>query len=208
MITCPWCGTSYQTFQPNCSNCGGVMPRESNPYGIPPAQAGSPAPLIPPPPAPRTISNNYAWKLVFQQADGIVGAVFLIIGTIFGCVSIILVLAIITVPIGLIFLLVGGLMFLLGIGLFVQRYQKALKVVNVLQVGEAVPGEVIACVQNFSVRINHRYPWIISYRFQVHGQSYTGTVTTLDQPGLVSGQPVYVLYLPDSPANNSIYPHP
>jgi len=25
MITCPWCGTNYQTFQSDCPKCGGPM---------------------------------------------------------------------------------------------------------------------------------------------------------------------------------------
>ena len=45
MITCPWCGTNYQSFQSNCSNCGGSLPLPiEKPSEIPEAQIAAPPP--------------------------------------------------------------------------------------------------------------------------------------------------------------------
>jgi hypothetical protein len=84
------------------------------------------------------------------------------------------------------------------------------KVVTVLRVGQAVLGQIIETQANYSVVINGRNPWVIRYQFQVEGQEYTGSVTTLNQPReqLQAGKSVYVLYLSESPKWNSIYPHP
>ncbi len=90
------------------------------------------------------------------------------------------------------------------------RYQEALKVVNVLRMGEATRGQVIDVNENYNVRVNGRNPWVIRYQFQANGQNYEGKVTTLNQPGpeLQPGKPVCILYLPTSPNFNSLYPHP
>jgi hypothetical protein len=51
---------------------------------------------------------------------------------------------------------------------------------------------------------------VIRYQFQVNGQNYEGKVRTLNPAGghLQSGHMVWVLYLPDTPQRNSMYPHP
>ena len=64
--------------------------------------------------------------------------------------------------------------------------------------------------QDYTVRINHRHPWVVRYQFQVNGQSQEGQVATLNQlgPQLQAGKPTWVLYLPSEPEWNAIYPHP
>ena len=121
-----------------------------------------------------------------------------------------LTLGIITAFVGIPFLLLG--LAFLGIGGWVLnwRYKETQKVVNVLRVGEATRGQIVELQENYSVRINGRYPWVIRYQFQVNGQNYEGKVTTLNTPGqqLQTGKTVYILYLPTAPQWNSIYPHP
>ena len=56
MITCPFCGTNYQQFQSNCSNCGGPLPlpqvsRPAAPGAVQPRPAQV-KPATPQPPAP------------------------------------------------------------------------------------------------------------------------------------------------------------
>ena len=82
--------------------------------------------------------------------------------------------------------------------------------VDVLREGTAARGEIVDMQQNFSVRINGRYPWMIRYRFQANGQEVIGRLSVLDQPGtrIQAGKPVCILYLPDAPGWNTIYPHP
>lgn len=203
MITCPWCGTNYAAFQPNCKNCGGPLPMPS-PATAPPDE------LPPPPHPPRPIADSYAWKLLFADGWFIAGMVFGILGVVFGCVGIVLTVTLVAAMVGIPFALMA-VPFLGAAGAALAwRYQIASKTVRVLQAGEAARGEILATEINYSVRVNGRSPWTISYRFQVFGRDYSGAVTTLNTPGsqLQPGRAVYVLYLPDTPENNTIYPHP
>jgi hypothetical protein len=96
------------------------------------------------------------------------------------------------------------------VGLLIWRYQEARKIVNVLRVGEAAPGVVVALHEDVSVSVNDQHPWEIRYKFQVGGQAIEGHITTLNQPGprLQVGNAVCVLFLPADAKRNSIYPHP
>ena len=64
MITCPWCGTNYLTFQPNCNNCGGPLPLVDEKPNAP----GSSENVQPPPRAPRPVSDRYVWRLMTSGA--------------------------------------------------------------------------------------------------------------------------------------------
>ena len=85
-----------------------------------------------------------------------------------------------------------------------------LQVVNVLRDGQATQGQIVEAQENYSVTVNGRHPWVIRYEFQANGQSHIGQVTTFNQleQRLQAGRTAYVLYLPDAPKWNSIYPHP
>lgn len=203
MIVCPWCGTNYTSFQSNCSNCGAPLQAADEKSAFsedPPA----------PPPAPRAISDRYAWRLLSSDGWAITAFVFGILGLVFSLVGASLTIAVITAFIGLPFLLLG-LAFLVAAGsLFVWRYQNAKKMVTVLREGQVSRGKIIDIQPNYAVRVNGRNPWTIRYQFQANGQGQEGTVSTLNQPGpqFQAGKDVYVLYLPSAPKWNSIYPHP
>jgi len=204
MVTCPWCGTSYASFQSNCQKCGGpIPPPVTMPLNAPPR-------VFPPPSAPRPFADNYAWKLVFSDGWAIASLIFLLIGGIFTLTGSGLTLGIITAFVGMPFLLLGLGFLAAGGIIFRQRFQKARTILNVLREGEAVPGQITSVGMNRSVRVNGQHPWIIRYSFQVAGNSYEGQVTTLSRPhpSLKAGRDAYVLYLPDRPENNALYPHP
>ncbi len=207
MITCPWCGTSYLSFQPNCQNCGGPLPPPDNP--ILSANANEEQPPLPPA-APRPISQKYAFRLLASDGGAIASLVFLLLGFIFLVVGAGLTLGVITAFVGVPFVLLGLLFLGVGGAVLLWRYQTANKIVSVLKQGEATRGEIIDLRENYSVTVNGRHPWVIQYRFEAGGQSHDGKVTTLNQPGpqLQSGKAVCVLYLPAAPQWNSIYPHP
>jgi hypothetical protein len=63
---------------------------------------------------------------------------------------------------------------------------------------------------NYNVRVNGQTPWKVTYGFELDGQHYEGTVSTLNPPGLhlQPGMPATVLYLQDTPSQNTLYPHP
>jgi hypothetical protein len=206
MITCPWCGTSYQSFQPNCTNCGGPLPGIDQQA----AQADAGEEPAMPPPAPRPISQRYIFRLMSSDGWSIAGFIFALLGFIFGVVGAGLTLGIVTAFVGIPFLLLGILFLGFGGAALVWRYQAARQVLTVLREGEATRGEILDLQENYSVTVNGRHPWVIQYGFQANGEKYAGKVTTLNQPGqgMQPGKAVCILYLPSSPKWSSIYPHP
>jgi hypothetical protein len=203
MITCPWCGTSYVSFQTNCSKCGGPIP-------LPPKETKPQFEPERPPMAPRPFSDSFIWKLIFSDGWAIAASIFLLLGGIFAITGIPLTLAIVTAFVGLPFAGLGLLFLAAGGVIFMNRYQKAVTTVKVLREGQAVLGQILSVDMNYSVQVNGRNPWIIKYAYQVAGRNYQGEVTTLNRPGSFAqaGNAAYVLYLPDAPENNSLYPHP
>jgi hypothetical protein len=207
MITCPWCGTNYLAFQSNCSNCGGplqVVEKNITSSPIPSENVAEP------PPAPRSISNRYVWRLLFSDGWAIAALVSGLLGVIFSLVGAGLTLGIITAFVGIPFLLLGIAFLGIAAGGLIWRYKQAQMIVNVLRLGEATHGQIVEVSENYSVQVNGRHPWVIRYQFQVDSQSHEGSVTTLNPVGesLQTGKTVCILYLPTAPQWNSIYPHP
>jgi hypothetical protein len=210
MITCPWCGTNYETFLSNCRNCGGPISIPSMDGAAGPQGVLPPGRLQLPPPPPRPIANRYVWRLLASDGWAIAAFVLLLLGLIFSLVGMGLTAGIVTAFVGIPFTGLGSL--LLGAGLIMGgwRYADAQQVVEVLRVGEAVEGQITQVEENLHVRVDMRHPWLIRYQFRRDGQVYAGQVSTLNPPGaaLQPGQPAYVLYLPKSPQRNVLYPHP
>jgi hypothetical protein len=206
MITCPWCGTSYLTFQSNCNNCGGPLQAVDETTGA--ALQAEDIPL--PPSAPRPISNRYIWRLLSADGWAITAFIFGLLGLIFSVVGAGLTIGIITAFVGIPFLLLGIAFLGIGSGVCLWRYQIAQKVVDVLRTGEAARGKIVDVRENYSVSVNGQHPWIIRYQFQALGQALEGKIATMNQPGLSMqpGKAVCVLYLTTAPQWNSIYPHP
>jgi hypothetical protein len=163
MIICPYCGTNYQAFQPNCKNCGAPLPGPAG-QAAPKAAASYDAGPLEPPPAPRPVSDSYALRLMASDVWGIVAT----------------------------------------------RYQTAMQTVRVLREGQATMGTITSVEQERNVRVNRQFPWTIDYQFNAGGQQHTGRVTTFNPPGehLQPGRAAYVLYSPQAPERNALYPHP
>ena len=214
MITCPWCGTHYKEFQFNCENCGGSLPLppDDSPEPVELAVAADVAPEIPlaPPLPPRQIPKKVISRMLLTDAGSITGGIFLLMGAIFFVVGIALVIPIITLPVGLPFAGLGFIFLVVGGTLFYWRYENARQTVELLRDGQAALGEITHVAQNYHVRVNNRYPWVIQYQFKVHGQTYQGKLSTLSQPDLSQqpGKKVYVLYQLDDPKKSTLYPSP
>jgi membrane protein implicated in regulation of membrane protease activity len=206
MIKCPFCGTTHLTFQSNCSNCGAPLPAADEKNSSSEANEILPTPPL----APRPIPNRYAWRLLSRDGGAIAAFVFVILGFVFSLVGAGLTIGVITAFLGIPFLMLGIIFLIAATGLLLWRYQSTQKVVTVLREGQAARGKIVSVGQNYSVRINGRYPWVIQYQFQAVGQEQAGQVTILNQPGEQhqAGRAIWVLYLPDAPKWNSIYPHP
>src|SRR5207248_214761 len=151
MITCPWCGTNYATFQSNCQNCGGPLPLATEPAPSEP-QADLPEKHYPqPPPAPRPISQNYVWRLLGSDGGAVAAFVFGLLGTIFTFVRFILTIAIVTAFVGIPFALLGLLFLAVGVGVGLRRYRAMQNVVEVLRIGEAAAGQIDNVEENLYV---------------------------------------------------------
>jgi len=203
MITCPWCGTGYTSFQSNCDNCGAALP-------LPAPSAGyAEEPPLPPPP-PRNLPRNVLWRILAADGWAITGGILALIGAIFSLVGGVLTLTIVVALIGLPFAGIGILLLATGGLLLAWRYAEAQRVAAVLREGEATTGEIVSVDQNYFVRVGGQNPWRVRYRFEVLGRIYEGTFTTLraPDPDQRPGRPVVVLYRPDDPQRNAIYPSP
>ncbi len=163
-----------------------------------------------PPPAPRAISPNYVWRLLSTDGAAIVAFVFLLVGAIFTFVGFILTIPIITAFVGLPFAALGLIGLVVGGRVGQSRYQAMQRIVEVLKTGQAAAGEIVNVEENLSVAVNQQHPWTITYQFNVRGQDYQGNVSTLNVPGasLQPGKKAWVLYLPEAPDHNTLYPHP
>jgi hypothetical protein len=163
-----------------------------------------------PPPAPRAFADSYVWRLVFSDGWALAGSIFSVLGTVFFCIGLPLMITIVGAPVGVIFSLLGGIFMLIGGVAISRRYQTAQTTLNVLRHGEVAYGQITDLTQDFTVSVNQQHPWIIRYQFEVTGQLAAGEVITMNPPGpqLQAGQPAVVLYAPNAPQNNTLYPHP
>jgi hypothetical protein len=147
---------------------------------------------------------------MFSDGLSVLALVFSILGAIFTLVGFVMTVAIITAFVGLPFLVLGLGFLISGLAVGQSRYKRARQTVEVLKTGDAVEGQIVGVEENLNVRINQQHPWKIRYQFQALGRAYDGEVSTLNVPGpaLQPGQRAWVLYLPNTPEHNSLYPHP
>lgn len=208
MITCPRCHTQYQEFQFECDKCGAALP-------LPPADGSAPEALTPaadvpiaPSIPPRQVPKMALGRLLKNQPGAIIGGIFLLIE--------LFIFTVVTIAIAPIFRLSDSLFFIffnlgfivIGAVLFIRGFQKAQQTVKILRDGQAALGEISDVSLNYRVRINRRHPWVIQYKFKVLGSDYQGKLSTLSQPDSdhEPGKAVYVLYQPDNPQKNTLYP--
>ncbi|MCW5878368.1 MAG: hypothetical protein KIS80_05825 [Anaerolineales bacterium] len=203
-ITCPWCGTNHAEFQSNCKNCGAPLPTPQQQA----AERKRSGLQIPPSP-PRKMSGGFIWRWLVTDGWSIVAFVFLMLAISFIPAGLGLIVGVVTALIGIPLFLVGVVMLAAAAGVFYWRFTLAQRLLKVLREGLTTRGEITEVRQNYSVQINGRSPWIISYTFRLDGTEYTGTVTTMNTPQhLNPGDATAILYLAEDPQYNGIYPHP
>jgi hypothetical protein len=205
MITCPWCGTNYTSFQPNCDNCGGSLP-------LPPETAPTPSSraLSAPPPAPRNVPRRAVWRILFGDGWTTSALVSTVLGFVFTAGGLFLTVSEAAAPDGVRFAGLGLVFLCGGLALLVWRCRVCARTIEVLREGEATLGEIVSVVQSDQARVDGRYPWTVEYDYEVGDDLYSGKVTTLSQPDLSQqpGSPVYVLFTREDPAQSTIYPSP
>jgi|WetSurMetagenome_2_1015567.scaffolds.fasta_scaffold321772_1 hypothetical protein len=212
-IHCPWCGSTHKEYTPTCSRCGGWMPA---PQEAPEADAGhrEKTPPLAPPPAPRQFAPDYFRRFLLTDQWVLVSGLFLFFAVVFTPLGLLMSLSKLIRSTGLIFLLIGGSGLVLGALLAAYRYNEDKIYLRLLTSGDAVVGKVTEISENFLVskgtRSHSVHPFNIRYTFQVNGQEYRGRVEAFRpfRKALREGSATYVLYLPNSPWRNTLYPIP
>jgi hypothetical protein len=196
-ITCPWCGQRNPADALECRKCGGPLP-------VPGIDPG-PEPPLP----PRTLPKGYKSRMYWKNSPmNTIGLIFAIIGVSIGClfpviglVSGLLLFACIGGGMGLLFGGIGGAMLYSGV-------KTARGKLRPYEFGIAAPGEITDIYHDTTVEVNGRNPWAVQYIFEANGEAYEGkTVTWKYAPKLQKvGNYVWVLYMPDDPEQNVLYP--
>ncbi len=162
-----------------------------------------------PPPAPRALPKGYARNLMFSGNPlGLVGGIFFAVGLLLGVIF-----PTIGIATGLwLMLLIGGFLALifttLGGTMLYVVYQAGMNKVRPYKDGVAVLGEVGNVYKNPLVNVNGRNPYTVEYLFRADGRPFEGQMDTWSSAviDLEKGQPLHVLYLPEDPLQNVIYP--
>lgn len=157
--------------------------------------------LPPPPPAsPRELPAGYEFHSKWS------GNIAVIIGLIFTVLSALFTYAaLLHKSWGAV---VPGLMLLAGFSVFRYGRNKAVRIIRAARHGTAIAGEVASLNIDTTMSVNHKHPWKLAYHFTVDGHVWEGTVVTFDTTVAKKhhGQPLWVVYMPDDPAQNSLYP--
>ena len=155
----------------------------------------------PPPPVPRPLPRGFAFRQKWSRNIlAIVGGIFLCIGG-FIFLAFLLLGLLIGTPLPLLFMLGGFVMLRIG-------RRGAASTLNAFVRGTVVEGKVASVSQDHSQSINGQHPWQLTYHFPVSGQLHEGTVVSWDSTitARAPGQPLWVLYLPNDPEQNTTYP--
>ncbi len=197
-VSCPWCKQFSPAAPPgaDCGNCGGPLP--------PPPSVGR---ALAPPPTPRHLPERYTRaRLLSKNVGALVGTVFAAFGGLFGALGV--GLCFVLLPLGLGFMGFGVLFGGIGLALRSASRKDALRQIAALTYGVTAEGQVVSVGRDTSESINGRNPFLIEYVFSVNGQALGGATKGWDivnatrQPG----QPLWVVYLPNDPSVNSIWP--
>jgi len=189
MITCGWCNTHYTSWQSQCASCGGPMPP------LPGMELGPP-----PPAAPRTLPKGFALRTrLTGNIATWVGLIFFTFG------SLMTVAIFFAKPWASLF----PLFFVLGgFGMLRLGLTQANNTLRAFRFGTAVAGSVHQVSFDTSQSVNGKHPYKLTYHFQVGGNLHEGAIVSFDSTlsQRRSGQPLWILFHPDDPAQNTPYP--
>ena len=154
----------------------------------------------PPPPAPRTFPKGIAFRTRWSgNVATLMGGAFFLLGSFFFLAFLREKSFAALFP--LLFVVGGFFMFRLG-------WQNATRTLRAFRHGTAVAGKVHECRLDTTQSLNKRHPYKLTWHFTVGGHQYEGTLTSFDSTlgSRGGGQPLWVLYDPRDPGQNTIYP--
>lgn len=155
----------------------------------------------PPPPVPRALPKGFEFRQKWSRNIlALVGGVFFVVGS-FIFLTFLVTGLVIGTPLPLLFMIGGFVMLRIG-----RRH--AASTLNAFVRGSVVEGKVAAVSRDQSQTINGEHPWKLSYHFPVGAQLHEGTLVSWDSTvgARMAGQALWVLYLPEDPAQNTTYP--
>jgi len=96
----------------------------------------------------------------------------------------------------------------LGAIFLVHARKRAEGVLKAFRDGRAVVGRIVDVHRDTSVKVNGRSPWAIVYAFSAGGREIEGKAQSWDvgAQGREAGRPVHVLYVPEDPTQNTLWP--
>ena len=155
----------------------------------------------PPPPIPRPLPRGFEFRQKWSRNIlALIGGIFFLIGG-FIFLGFLLLGLLIGTPLPLLFMIGGFVMLRIG-------RSHARRTLNAFTRGTVVEGKIFSVAQDTSQTMNGAHPWKLTYHFPVNGQLHEGTIVSWDSTitARAAGQPLWVLYLPDDPAQNTAYP--
>jgi len=197
-VICPWCGQRNPANALECRQCGGPLPA-----------AKGQDPGSPPPPPPRALPKGYKAKVFWKESPELYIAVgFIIFGALFGCSF----TAAGAAAGGLVFagigILFGGLFLVIGGAVLYSGIRHGASKIRPYERGASVLGEITEIYRDTSIEVNGRNPWAVQYQFEANGAAIEGKTRTWKYAPKLKGigDKVYVLYLPEDPEQNVLYP--
>jgi len=154
----------------------------------------------PPPPPPRVLPKGFEFRQKWSRN----------VGTLAGC-GLILIASLFFVAAlkARSFAAMVPLLFMLaGVSLFWHGWRTACGILKAYRKGVVVEGEVVEVRLDKTQSINQRHPWVMTYHFPVGNELVEGSITSFNSVlgTRGGGQPLWVLYVPDDPTQNTIYP--
>ncbi len=196
-IACPWCTQRNPADALECRKCGGPLPVP----GIDPGPE--------PPPPPRTLPKGYKSRMYWKNSPmTTIGIVFAIVGLSIACVFPAIGIAVGLVPFACAGGFFGMAFGIIGAAMLYSGIKTARGKLRPYEFGIATPGEIIDIYRDTTVEVNGRNPWAVQYLFEVGSESIEGkSITWKHAPKLQkAGNHVWVLYMPDDPEQNALYP--
>ena len=197
-IACPWCGQRNPINSLECRQCGGPLPP---PIGDNPG----PEPPLPPRVLPKGYRRRMLWK---NSILNTIGIIFTAVGLSTACLFSTIGITAGIVLMALIGLFVGGIFAVIGGGMLYAGIREALGKIRPYERGLAATGEVTEIYRDRSTVVNGRNPWAVHYQFNIGTEAYEGRAITWKYAPAIQevGNRVWVLYLPDDPEQNVLYP--
>jgi hypothetical protein len=154
----------------------------------------------PPPPVPREFPKGFAFRTRWSgNIATIAGGMFFMVAALFFVAALKASSFFALVPL---FFMTGGFF------MFRHGWQHATRVLRAYRHGIASEGKVYTCSVDRTQHVNGNHPYKLVWHFSVEGHQYEGTLTSFDSTlgSRGRGQPLWVLYYPGDPGQNTIYP--